>query len=129
MSYLIYLAGLVQLCILSASALVPFRLKWREIFKSLPPLHRQLYWVYGGYVVLGILSGGLICFFNSDQLADHSQLSRWYCGYLAVFWGVRLSLQAFLKVEEFLTNDLLKMGYNALTAAFFLLTILFFAVA
>ena len=57
---LIQVAGGVQLCILVASALVPFRLDWKHSLDSLPKLHRQLYWIYGGYVVLGIVSLGLI---------------------------------------------------------------------
>lgn len=129
MSNLIYAAGFIQLCILAASALVPFQLNWKEIFKGLPKLHRQLYWIYGGYVVLGIVSNGLICIFNSEALADHSLLSRCVCGYMAAFWGIRLCLQKFLDVEEFLTNDLLRVGYHALTLAFLLLTGVFVSVA
>lgn len=49
---LIRLAGAGQLCVLVASALVPFRLNWRRDLAGLPRLHRQLYWTYGGYVVL-----------------------------------------------------------------------------
>src|SRR5689334_15590676 len=55
---LIQIAGGVQLSILIASALVPLRLDWKESLGSLPRLHRQLYWVYGGYVVLAIMSLG-----------------------------------------------------------------------
>ena len=124
MSNFIFAAGIVQLCILTASALVPFQLNWKEIFKDLPTLHRQLYWVYGGYVVLGIISNGLICIVNANALADHSLLSRCVCGYMTAFWGIRLSLQRFLDVKEFLTNGFLRLGYHALTVAFALLTII-----
>jgi hypothetical protein len=37
-----------QLGVLIASSLVPFRLNWRQEFKALSRLHRQMYWVYGG---------------------------------------------------------------------------------
>lgn len=118
MAHLIYIIGWLQLSVLVASALVPLRLNWRETFKSLPKLHRQLYWIYGGYVVLAIIFNGLICIFNSTALADGSTLSRFVCGYLAVFWGIRLCLQKVLAVEEFLTNDFLKCGYGLLTVLF-----------
>lgn len=122
-AYLIFIAGWLQLSVLVASALVPIQLDWKETFKTLPKLHRQLYWVYGGYTVLAIVFNGLVCIFNSAALADGSMLSRFVCGYLAVFWGVRLCLQKVLDVEQFLTNDLLKYGYGVLTVLFTLFTI------
>src|SRR5687767_6925856 len=93
---LLQIAGGVQISILVASALVPFRLDWRHSLDGLPKLHQQLYWVYGGYVVLGILSLGLISLVNPTELASGTLLARSVCAYIAVFWGVRLSLQTIL---------------------------------
>ncbi len=73
---LIFLGGILQLCVLIASALVPVRLDWRNAFAVLPRLHRQMYWVYGGYVVLGIIANGLLCLFNSTELAAGSRLAQ-----------------------------------------------------
>src|ERR1700757_2855143 len=94
LSHLIFVAGIGQLCVLIASALVPLRLNWKTIFQSLPRLHRQMYWVYGGYVVLAIIGNGLISIVNADELAAGGLLARCVCGYIAVFWGIRVSLQA-----------------------------------
>jgi hypothetical protein len=49
-----HVAGAGQLCVLVASALVPFQLKWKTELAVLSRLHRQMYWVYGGYVVLAM---------------------------------------------------------------------------
>lgn len=122
---LIFFAGAGQLSVLVASALVPLRLNWKEEFQTLSPLHRQMYWVYGGYVVLSIVSLGLICLFNSVELAAGSRLARCFCGYAAVFWGVRLSLQCVLKVKPFLTAWWLAAGYWLLTVFFLFFTIVF----
>jgi hypothetical protein len=122
---LIQIAGGVQLSILIASSLVPLRLDWRHSLASLPKLHRQLYWIYGGYVVLGILSLGLICLVNPGELAAGSLLARCVCGYIAVFWGVRLSLQTILEAKPFLTTWWLTGGYHLLTVLFTLLTLTF----
>ncbi len=119
---LIFLAGLGQLSILVASALVPTQLNWKEEFKSLSNLHRQMYWVYGGYVVLSIISLGLISIFNAKELTEGSGLARGVCLYAAAFWGIRLSLQAVLDVKEHLKTWWLKAGYHGLTVLF-----LFFA--
>ena len=47
---------------------------WKTALDVLPKLHRQLYWIYGGYVVLAIVANGLLCIFNADALADGSDL-------------------------------------------------------
>lgn len=125
LSDLIFAAGFGQLGILVASVLVPLRLNWREEFRSLSRLHRQMYWVYGGYVVLSIVAFGLICVFNANELASGSGLARAFCGYVAVFWGVRLALQAVLDVREHLTRWWLRSGYSALTVLFTGFTIVF----
>ena len=122
---LLFAAGLLQLSVLVASALVPVRLNWTTILRPLPRLVRQLYWTYGGYVVLGIVGGGLVCLFNSDELASGTRLARCVCGYLAVFWGVRLSLQAVFDVKEHLTTWWLRAGYHTLTLLFTTFVVIF----
>jgi hypothetical protein len=67
MEKLIFVAGMTQLSVLVASALVPIRLKWRTDLRVLPHLYRQLYWVYGGYVVLAIVALGLVSLTNAAE--------------------------------------------------------------
>ena len=93
LSHLIFIGGIGQLCVLIASAMVPFRLNWRAELKCLSRLHRQMYWVYGGYVVLSIIAFGLISLSNADTLASGTRLARSFCLYVALFWGIRLALQ------------------------------------
>jgi hypothetical protein len=125
LAQLIFAGGVCQLGILTASALVPFRLNWRDELRGLTPLHRQMYWTYGGYVVLAIISLGLICLFNSAELASGSGLARGVCAYIAVFWGCRVSLQPLLKVKPHLTLWWLRLGYHSLTVVFTYLAIVF----
>jgi len=122
---LITLAGAGQLGVLVASALVPLRLRWRTSLSGLPRLYRQLYWVYGGYVVLAIVAFGLISLFNAAEMAAGSGLARGLCAFIAVFWGIRLTLQAVFDVKEHLSAWWLKVGYNALTVLFVLFTLLY----
>lgn len=125
LSKLIFGCGVVHFCILTASALVPIRLKWKEEFRSLSRLHAQMYWVYGGYVVLSIVAFGLISLFNSVELAAGSRLARSFCGYVAVFWAIRVSLQPVLAVEEHLKTWWLRLGYHSLTVVFVCFTLTF----
>jgi hypothetical protein len=118
LAHLIQLAGGLQLSVLIASVLVPVRLHWKSQLAGLPRLVRQLFWVYGGYVVLSIVSLGSICLINARELAHGSMLARSVCGYMAIFWGIRLALQLVLEAAPFLTAWWLKAGYHVLTVLF-----------
>jgi hypothetical protein len=122
---LIFAAGLGQLSVLVASALVPLRLNWKEELASLKRLHRQMYWTYGGYVVLSIVAFGLISLTNARELAGGSPLARSFCLYVAVFWGIRLSLQPILDVKKHLTTWWLRAGYYTLSVLFAAFTLLY----
>ncbi|CAN5634724.1 hypothetical protein BH11PLA2_BH11PLA2_25080 [soil metagenome] len=115
---LLRLTGLLQLSVLIASSLVPLRLNWKRDLASLPTLHRQMYWTYGGYVVLGIVALGTISLACADELAAGSRLARAFCLYGAIFWGVRLCLQAVFDVKAHLTAWWLRLGYHTLTLLF-----------
>lgn len=122
---LIFAGGIIHFCILVASALVPFRLNWREELKSLSRLHRQMYWTYGGYVVLAIVAFGCISLSCALELAHQSLLARGFCLYVFVFWIVRLGLQAVFDVNEQLTTWWLRLGYWTLTVLFTCLAIIY----
>jgi len=122
---LIFTGGMLHFCILFASALVPFRLNWREELRSLSRLHRQMYWTYGGYVVLSIIAFGCISVTSAPELARRSVLARGFCLYVFVFWAVRLALQCVFDVKEHLTAWWLRLGYGLLTALFACLAIIY----
>jgi hypothetical protein len=122
---LLAVAGIAQLGILIASALVPFQLRWRTELAVLSRLHRQMYWTYGGYVVLSIVAFALISICYSRELASGSGLARGMCAYIAVFWGVRVVLQGVFDVSEHLTAWWLKVGYGVLTLLFAALTLVY----
>ena len=123
--HLIFAAGVGQLCILVASALVPIQLNWRTELASLSRLHRQMYWVYGGYVVLSIVAFALISLANSRELASGGGLARGFCLYVAVFWGIRVALQLVFDVKEHLKTWWLRTGYHGLMVVFVYLTVVY----
>ena len=122
---LILAGGIIHFCILVASALVPFRLNWRDELKSISRLHRQMYWTYGGYVVLAIVAFGCISVRCAPELAQRTPLARGFCLYVFVFWLVRLGLQAVFDVKEHLTSWWLRLGYRILTVLFACLAIIY----
>jgi hypothetical protein len=125
MSQLIFAAGLAQASILVASVQVPSALRWRDELRPLPRLHRQMHWVYSGYVVLSIVAFAAISLLNARELAEGGALARAMCAYIAVFWGVRLGLQAVFDLRPYLTSPLKRAGVAALTVLFALLTLVY----
>lgn len=122
---LIFLCGIGQLSVLIASALVPLRLDWKTELQSLPKLHYQMYWIYGGYVVLSIVAFAVISLANAEELARGSGLARAFCGYVALFWGIRLALQPILDAKPYLRQWWLVLGYHTLSGLFLIFTIIY----
>ena len=126
MKTLIQLGGLVHFAILSASALTPFVLDWRRYLAPLPLLFRQMFWVYGSFIVLVIISFGTISLLHADVLASGAPLARSVCGMIALFWSARLAVQGFVfDATPYLTSALLKLGYQTLTLAFIALAFIY----
>ncbi len=119
------LAGIAHFGILIASANAPIALKWRENLAPLPKLLRQMFWVYGWFIVLMIVSFGVMTLVHADTLANAGNpLARWFCGLIAVFWLVRLLVQFFVfDARPYLTNWFYTVGYHGLTAVFTFLTL------
>ncbi len=122
---LLIAAGIGQLGVLCAAAIVPFQLDWRRELSPLSKLHRQMYLVYGGYIVLTIIAFASISLLNASELASGSGLARAFCTYVAIFWGIRLVLQAVFDVKEHLTAWWLTAGYHLLTVLFVALTAIY----
>jgi hypothetical protein len=75
--------------------------------------------------VLSIIAFSLISLFNAKELAGGGGLARFVCAYIAVFWGIRLVLQAVFDVKEHLNAWWLKLGYYCLTVLFACFTLLY----
>lgn len=119
LSNLILFGGILHLGTLIGSAQVPKELNFREELPKLAPLFQHWIWTAGGYIVLNILAFGLVSLFFSNELAAGSSLARAVCGFIAVFWGIRLLIQCFLfDAKSYLTNWFLRAGYHGLTAVF-----------
>lgn len=118
----LYAGAVLQAGILIASALAPKALNWREHLEKLPPLLRQMFWVYGAFIVLCIVAFALLTGWHAPTLAEGSPLARGFCGFVAVFWGLRLIVQWFVfDAKPFLTHWVYRWGYHGLTVVFVLL--------
>jgi hypothetical protein len=125
LSQWIFAAGVAQASILVASAQVPSALRWRDELRPLPRLHRQMHWVYSGYVVLSIVAFAAISLTHARELAAGGTLARALCTYIAVFWGIRLGLQAVFDMKPYLTTRVKRAGSALLTILFGALTLVY----
>jgi hypothetical protein len=113
------IGGLLHFVILIASALTPRVLDWRHNLAALDPFLRRLFWVYGGFIVLVIVSFGALTLSHADELASGAPLSRSICAVIAIFWLARLAVQFFVfDPRRFLITTFLRMGYHGLTFLF-----------
>ena len=111
--------GLLHFVILIASAVTPRVLDWRTNLATLHPFLRRLFWVYGGFIVLVIISFGTLTLLRVDELAAAAPLARSVCAMIAMFWLARLTVQFFVfDARPFLTTTFRRVGYHGLTVLF-----------
>lgn len=123
---LLYGGALAHFGILIASGLAPKALDWKGHLAPLPTLLRQMFWVYGAFIVMMIIGFGTITAMLAPELASGGPVARAFCGLVAVFWLVRLGVQFFVfDPGPFLTRRLYRFGYHLLTVVFIGLTLLY----
>ena len=116
---LIMISGVLQLGTLLASAEVPKELKFREELPKVNPLLRHWILTAGGYIVLNLIAFGILSLLFAKELASGQSLARVVCGFISVFWGIRLIIQLFVfDAKPYLRNWFLTIGYHALTIVF-----------
>jgi hypothetical protein len=127
---ILVLAGLGQLALALASLAIPRVLRWREETAKLRPLTRQVFWTYAAYIVSFHVAFGLVSSLAPELLLDRTPLARMVAGFIAVYWGVRLSLQFFcFDRSERPRGALGKLSEAALVALFVFLTVVYAIVA
>ena len=123
---LLILAGIAHLCITSAGIVMTFVLDWRKNLTPLDALTRHIIWVHGLFVLLMIVGFGLVSLVFHGSLASGEPLARAACGFIAIFWGIRLVIAFFLfDATPFLKSFPLKLGYHGLTVVFVYFTLVY----
>jgi len=90
---LVMAAGAGQLALAAASLAIPRALGWRQETARLTPLTRQVFWLYAAYIWGFNVSFGLVSLLAPGWLLDRSPLAAAVCGFIAVYWSVRLVAQ------------------------------------
>jgi hypothetical protein len=93
MQTLLFVAGLGQLALITASLAIPRVLRWAEETARLRPLTRQVFWTYAGYIWATNFCFGLLSALAPQWLLDRTPLAGVVCGFIAAYWGARLVIQ------------------------------------
>lgn len=119
--FFIQLAGALQLITAAANFFLPAKLQYRENLVKVSPIIRQIFTIHALYIVLILVGFGLISLIFPKELCGASPLGRFLCGFLAVFWGLRVVLQ-------FTYYDSVVKKEHPLGAIFFATVFLYLAV-
>jgi hypothetical protein len=122
---LVRLAGVAHLISLTAIVYAPIHLRWHEALGRVSTLLRQMGQVYHYYTTGTIVAMGLVSLLCASDLVSGTPLARAVCGFIALFWIVRLGVQLYYDFRPHLTNRWLKLGYHALSALFVLFGLLY----
>jgi hypothetical protein len=126
MKSLLLIGGVLHFVILIASALTPRLLDWRANLATLHPFLRRLFWVYGCFIVLVIISFGALTLAHAGELASGEPLARSICAIIAIFWLARLAVQFFVfDARPFLATTFFRVGYHVLTPLFTALVLIY----
>jgi hypothetical protein len=123
---LLVAAGLAQLILVVASLAIPRILNWKGDLAKLRPLTRQVFWTYAGYIWVTNLSFGLLSTMAPELLLDRSPLAGLVCGFIAVYWAVRVVVKfVYFDRRDAPKGGLFVLGETALVTLFVGLTIVY----
>ena len=91
----IQIAGGLQLMTAVANFFLPRILQYRENLAKVSPIIREIFTIHALYIVLVLVGFGLICLLFPQELCGASPLGKFFCGFLAIFWGLRVPIQFF----------------------------------
>ena len=128
--FLLRLAGLLHLGLITAGLLMPkvVRMRWHLV--TMPPFIRQLFWVYYTFIGFCIAGFSVITIGFASTLAAGGALARALCAFFALFWTIRLCAGAFVfDMEPYLTTRAHRVGYGVLNTAFACLPVIYLLAA
>jgi hypothetical protein len=96
----LWAAGVLQLLVASANFFAIRALDYPGNLAKVSPMVRAVFVVQNVYLVLVLVANALLCFAFAPDLAGAPGLRRFLCGYLAVFWGLRVLIQLFYYPAE-----------------------------
>jgi hypothetical protein len=129
LSHAIYVAAIAHLVVLIASFQVPSRLGWKLDVPKLTRFNQKIFWVYGLYIVLCIVSFAVLTWQLHDSFLAGDPAARWLAGFIAVFWTVRVLIDVFwYDHRDWPAGNSLVVGHALVTSLFTALATVYWCV-
>jgi hypothetical protein len=96
----LWVAGALQLVIISANFVLPKKLQCHENLARVSPMIREVFIVHWVYIVLVLGIFTSLSFWFAPELAGASRLGRYLAAVIAVFWLLRVPIQLFFYDPE-----------------------------
>ncbi|RYX84616.1 hypothetical protein EON83_09720 [bacterium] len=125
-SLCLWLGSIGHFCILGASFQVPKRLGWNEDLPKLSRFNRKVFWTYGAFIVLCIVSFGIMSALLHGELLRGDKAAVTISIFIGVFWAARVGTDLFyFKHDDWPRGWEFEVGHVALTFLFGCLSVLF----
>ncbi len=86
--------GLAQAGLAVLSFFLPRIMKWGNDLARMPLLVREVFVIHSWFISLTLLIWGVLTWrFAPEMVRAPTELSRWLCAAIAIFWGLRCVLQ------------------------------------
>ena len=119
LSYALYAAAIGHLLILIASFQAPGRLGWKEDIAKLTRFNQKIFWVYGLYILLCIVSFAAVTWRLHDEFLAGEPAARCVAGFIATFWTIRVLVDVFwYDHRDWPQGNALVTGHALLTSLF-----------
>ena len=130
LSLAIYMAALGHLLVLVASVQAPVRLGWKEDIPKLTRFNQKIFWVYGSYILLCIVSFAFLTWWLHDDLLTGARAARAIATFIATFWTARVAIDLFwYDYRDWPPGNALVMGHALATSLFCGLALIYWAAA
>ena len=88
------IVAIAQVALAVLSYFLPRILKWEADIARMSLLVREVFRIHSWFISLTLLIWGVLTWrFAAEFAQAPTELSRWLCGSIAVFWGIRCGLQ------------------------------------
>jgi Membrane bound O-acyl transferase family len=130
LSHAIYAAALGHLVVLIASVQAPARLGWKYDIPKLTRFNQKVFWVYGSYILLSIVSFAALTWRLHDAFLAGELAARWMAGFIAIFWTVRVLIDLFwYDHRDWPQGNALVAGHALATSLFCTLAVVYWFTA
>ena len=127
---LIFIAGVGQLCLITASLMIPRVLRWSEDVAKLRPLTRQVFWTYSIYIWSTNLFFGIVSVTIPGELVSGTPIALALSAFITLYWAGRLVIQfAYFDRSEAPKGLSFVVAESLLVGLFVLLTVVYGAAA